>query len=412
MNKGYLSVLAIAGLFFVSCSDDNDNGIPVDPNPTVTAPATYVFERGGNTTVSFSGQTTRIKMAEELISALKDPTATEAQLDAMFAHVEGNADFSDADLNASDKSIRSKTAASRDYFSTNAVEATAIKEKFDGWIKEQVDVVFPNWNTDAAAGVAGKIQEAGGGSTRYVNGKGLELNQAINKGLIGALMADQMLNNYLGVNVLDEGTNVADNDAGTVATDKNYTTMEHKWDEAYGYLFGTSPDAATPLTNIGTGSTQKGDDSFLNKYLDRVNDDADFNGIAQDIYDALKLGRAAIVAKNYTVRGEQAKIVRDLVSKVIAIRAVYYLQQGKNNLATDKAAAFHDLSEGFGFIESLRFTRNTSNNEPYFTTSEISEFTNKLLTGNGFWDVTGATLDEISEDIAEKFDFTVAQAGS
>ncbi|SNR16012.1 DUF4856 domain-containing protein [Tenacibaculum jejuense] len=408
MKKGYLSVLAIAGLFFVSCSDD-DNNIPDNPNVEVEAPDTYKFERNGSTSVSYSGQTTRIKMAEELISSLKDdpsstaiPTTTEAQLDGMFAHVEGNADFSDADLNASDKSIRSKTAASRDYFFSNVVEGTVIKEKFDNWIAEQVDVVFPNWNTDAAPGVAGRIQEAGGGSNRLVNGKGLELDQAVNKTLIGALMVDQMLNNYLGVLVLDEGTNVADNDNQVLATDKNYTNMEHKWDEAFGYLYGTD-DAENPQYNA---------DSFLSKYVFRVEGDSDFVGISKKIYDAFKKGRQAIVVKNYAEREAQAKIIRDEVSKIIAIRAVYYLQQAKLTLATDKGAAFHDLSEGYGFIESLRFTRNTADNAPYFTATEISGFTNDLLEGNGFWDVTPATLDEISKDIADKFDFTVEKAGS
>ncbi|WP_299681723.1 DUF4856 domain-containing protein [uncultured Tenacibaculum sp.] len=408
MKKVFLSALTVSSLLFVSCSDD-DNNIPENPDAEVVAPDTYKFERNGSTSVSYSGQTTRIKMAEEFISALKNdpssttiPTTTEAILDGMFAHVEGNADFSDADLNASDKSIRSKTAASRDYFFSNVVEGTAIKEKFDGWIAEQVDVVFPNWNTNAAAGVAGRIQEAGGGSNRLVNGKGLELNQAINKTLIGALMVDQMLNNYLGFLVLDEGTNVADNDNQVLATDKNYTNMEHKWDEAFGYLYGTD-DAENPQYNA---------DSFLSKYVSRVEGDTDFAGISQKIYDAFKKGRQAIVVKNYTEREAQAKIIRDEVSKIIAIRAVYYLQQAKLTLATDKGSAFHDLSEGFGFIESLRFTRNTSTNEPYFTTSEISEFTSKLLEGNGFWDVTNATLDEISDEIADKFDFTVEQAGS
>ncbi|WP_442266700.1 DUF4856 domain-containing protein [Tenacibaculum sp. ZS6-P6] len=408
MKKVFLSALTVSSLLFVSCSDDNNN-IPDNPDAEVVAPDTYKFERNGSTSVSYSGQTTRIKMAEEFISALKNdpsstaiPTTTEAMLDGMFAHVEGNADFSNTDLNASSKSIRSKTAASRDYFFSNVVEGTAIKEKFDGWIKEQVDVVFPNWNTNAAEGVAGRIQEAGGGSNRLVNGKGLELNQAINKTLIGALMVDQMLNNYLGILVLDEGTNVADNDNQVLATDKNYTNMEHKWDEAFGYLYGTD-NAENPQYNA---------DSFLSKYVSRVEGDTDFTGISKKIYDAFKKGRQAIVVKNYTEREAQAKIIRDEVSKIIAIRAVYYLQQAKLTLATDKASAFHDLSEGFGFIESLRFTRNTSTNAPYFTTTEITGFTNKLLEGNGFWDVTNATLDEISDAIADKFDFTVAQAGS
>ena len=59
-------------------------------------------------------------------------------------------------------------------------------------------------------------------------------------------MADQMLNNYLGSAVLDAGTNTADNDAGTLADGKNYTTMEHKWDEGFGYLYGAD-DAAVLL---------------------------------------------------------------------------------------------------------------------------------------------------------------------
>ena len=39
------------------------------------------------------------------------------------------------------------------------------------------------------------------------NAGGLEYNQLVNKGLIGALMVDQMLNNYLSAAVLDEADN-------------------------------------------------------------------------------------------------------------------------------------------------------------------------------------------------------------
>ncbi|EDP96283.1 DUF4856 domain-containing protein [Kordia algicida OT-1] len=401
MKKVIVGVLAISSFVFTSCSSDDDAGNSVDNNQVI-APATYTFARGGNTTVSYSGQTTRIQMGEEFISALKDNTRTEAELDGMFAHMEGNNDFNNADLNASGKSIRSKTAASSDYFSANTTAANAIKADFDSWIAAQVSEVFPAWANNATAGNAGQLQEAGGGSTRYINGKGLEYNQAVNKGLIGALMADQMLNNYLSTSVLDAGNNRANNDADVLEDGKNYTTMEHKWDEAFGYLYGTD-SATNPVLN---------EDSFLNKYLSRVEGDADFSGIASEVYEAFKLGRAAIVAKNYTVRDQQADIIREKISEVIAIRAVYYLQQGKNNLATDKAAAFHDLSEGFGFIYSLQFTRKPGTNEPYFTKTEVDGFITQLMTGNGFWDVTPATLDEISNTISAEFNFTTAQAGS
>tara|TARA_B110000093_G_scaffold51054_1_gene54782 strand:+ start:226 stop:1383 length:1158 start_codon:yes stop_codon:yes gene_type:complete len=385
----------------VSCDPNEDND-PIDtPDPTL-APATYNFARDGATTVSYSGQSTRIAMGQEFVSALKDETKTEAELDAMFDHQAGSADFSDADLNASSKNIRSKTAASTDLFSSNTTDATAIKNQFDSWIAEQVSDVFPNWSSDASAGVAGKIQEAGGGSTRYVNGKGVEINQAINKGLIGGLMADQMLNNYLGSAVLDAGTNTADNDAGTLADGKNYTTMEHKWDEGFGYLYGAD-DQENPTL---------GADSFLNKYLARVDGDTDFQGIATTIYDAFKLGRAAIVNKDYLTRDAQVDIIRENVSKVIAIRAVYYLQQGKANLGTDWASSFHDLSEGFGFVYSLQFTRNPGTSSAYFSTSEVNAFITTLTSGNGFWDLTADQLDTMSETIAARFGISVAQAGS
>ena len=399
--KKLLLFLTISSLLLVSCDPNEDND-PIDnPEPTV-APATYNFARDGATTVSYSGQSTRIAMGQEFVSALKDETKTEAELDAMFDHQAGSADFSDADLNASSKNIRSKTAASTDLFSSNTTDATAIKNQFDSWIAEQVSDVFPNWSSDASAGEAGKIQEAGGGSTRYVNGKGVEINQAINKGLIGGLMADQMLNNYLGSAVLDAGTNTADNDAGTLADGKNYTTMEHKWDEGFGYLYGAD-DQENPTL---------GADSFLNKYLARVDGDTDFQGIATTIYDAFKLGRAAIVNKDYLTRDAQVDIIRENVSKVIAIRAVYYLQQGKANLGTDWASSFHDLSEGFGFVYSLQFTRNPGTSSAYFSTSEVNAFITTLTSGNGFWDLTADQLDTMSETIAARFGISVAQAGS
>jgi len=353
----FFKLVCIAGLFTLgtSCSSDDDTG----GEAQVIAPVTYTFERNNETTVSFSG-------------------------------IEGANDFSNTELNASGKSVRSKTAASQDYFSANTTAAAAIKEEFDGWIKSQVDDVFTNWSTEASAGAAGFLEEGGAEPPiRYINAKGLELNQAFGKSLIGALMVDQALNNYLGKAVLDAGDNVANNDNGILAEGKNYTTMEHKWDEAYGYLYGTSQDKTNPNATIG---------------------------IADDIFDALKLGRAAIEAKNYTLRDEQAAVVREKISEIIGVRAVYYLQQGKNGLeagVVDQAAVFHDLSEGFGFIYSLQFTRNPSTDAPYFDREEVQTLLNQLMEGtNGLWDVTPATLQTMSETIAAKFSFTVAQAGS
>ncbi|MEO0723772.1 MAG: DUF4856 domain-containing protein [Bacteroidota bacterium] len=403
MKNQFLYLLAILAVLGFSACDDDDAG------PMIDVPQTYEFARDGATTVSFSGQTDRIMMGEELISGMKDFSVTVEALQNMYVNPEGVDPFSNADLNASTKSVRGKTAASADYFSSNATGSAIIKEAFDAWIAAQVNEVAPAENVLAEAGVAGQI--ADGGSVRYVNSQGLEYNQLVNKGLIGALMADQALNNYLSPAVLDAASNIDENDNGTVADGKNYTNMEHKWDEAYGYLYGTAANTADPNPTIGD------DDSFLNKYIGRVEGDPDFMGIADDIYEALKLGRAAIVAGDYKTRDEQAEIVREKVSTVIAVRAVYYLQQGKAGLETEPVnlgGVFHDLSEGYGFIYSLQFTRKPNTSEPYFSGTEVDAMLTDLLNdgANGLWDVTPATLQSLSEQIAAEFDFTVDQAGS
>jgi hypothetical protein len=179
--------------------------------------------------------------------------------------------------------------------------------------------------------------------------------------------------------------------------------MEHKWDEAFGYMYGNELDVTNPVLNV---------DQYLNKYLNRVEGDSDFEGIADDIYDAFKLGRAAIVAKDYSTRDLQVNILKEKISEIIGIRAVYYLQVAKLTLANDKGTAFHDLSEGFGFIYSLQFTRQPNSSEPYFTKAEVDGMITTLLEGAGFWDITPATLDEMSNTITAKFNFTLEQAGS
>ncbi|TYB77033.1 DUF4856 domain-containing protein [Bizionia myxarmorum] len=402
MNKIFVAA-TLTALFLSSCSSDDD--MTTTPTDTgVIAPTTYVFQRGGESTVSFGGQTTRILMAGEFVSALKDNTNSQSTLDAMFTHIEGNADFSNADLNASGKNIRSKVAASKDYFSANITVSNEIKADFDAWIAEQANEVFPNWAGTASAGVAGQLQQLNGGSTRYVTAKGLELNQAVAKGFIGGLMTDQMLNNYLSTSVLDEGANAANNNNGVLEEGEIYTSMEHKWDEAYGYLYGAELDPSFPVL---------GADSFLNTYLNQVDSNSNFSGTANAVFEAFKLGRAAIVAKNYTVRDAQAQIIREHISKVSAVRAVHYLQGGKTKIAEgDMAAAFHQLSEGFGFIYSLQFTRKPNTDSPYFSHDEVQAYVAELMAGNGFWDVSDATLDTISEEIATRFNFSVAQAAN
>lgn len=385
------------------------------PEVTVEAPATYSFSREGVSTVDFSGQTTRIRMGAELLDALLDfDNATGVSLLEMFRNEtevgEDANPFSDDALNASDKSLKSKVAASLDLFSSNTVESASVKADFETWILSQVNEVFPNENELATPGQPGQI--ADGSSTRYVNASGLEYNQLVGKSMIGGLMLDQVLNNYLSAGVLDAGDNRLNNDAATTEEGKSYTTMEHKWDEAYGYLYGTSQDLSDPNATIGQ------DDDFLNKYIGRAEGDDDFAGIAEEIYEALKLGRAAIVAGDYELRDEQVDILKEKLSEIIGIRAVYYLIQGKMALeqpTPDYGTAFHDLSEGFGFIYSLQFTTKPGQAvDRYFTRAETEDMLSRLMNDgeNSLWNVKPATLQQLAEEIAAEFSFTVDQAGN
>ncbi|MDZ7808189.1 MAG: DUF4856 domain-containing protein [Gracilimonas sp.] len=407
MRLSKLFLLPFLTIALISCDTNNS-----DDSADIDVPPTYEFERNGESSVAFSGQTTRIKMGNELFDAMSDfDNTTEQSILEMYRNQDENGNevdpFSDSDLNASSKSVKGKIAASRDYFASNATQAAEIKNDFESWLTGQVNEVFPNQNELAEPGLPGQI--ADGSKERYINGQGLEYNQMVAKGMIGALMADQMLNNYLSPSVLDEATNREENDNGETAEGSNYTNMEHKWDEAFGYIYGTSVDPANPNATIGS------DDIFLNKYTGQVSEDDDFSTLAEDIYEAFKLGRAAIVAGDYEVRDEQAAIIQEAISTVIGVRGVYYLQAGKLQIeANELGSAFHSLSEGYGFIYSLQFTRVPGTNQPYMSHSEVEAMLTDLLDDgeNGLWDLETSTLDALSEQIANKFDFTVEEAAS
>ena len=76
MKNYKLILIMFLGTFLFACEDE-----VVDPIITVTPPATYTFERGGQTTVSYSGQSARLEMAGELSVWLNTPTKTAAELD-------------------------------------------------------------------------------------------------------------------------------------------------------------------------------------------------------------------------------------------------------------------------------------------------------------------------------------------
>lgn len=393
------SALTIASLSIISCT--NDDSTSEEPIANYTVPATYTFDRNSSTTVDFSGQSSRLLMLEEMGNVIKNAAtngtiADKTVLSNMYSNA--NNPFSTTDLNTSGKQLKDKTAASKDYFELYlGGGSTTEKLSVQAFFETQLTLAQQaSLGTNAAAGVAGAYLD--GTSKRLFAPNGLEPQQILLKGMMGASFMDQIVNNYLSKNKLDEGSNKTNNSNKIVETGKTYTTMEHNWDEAYGYIYGVD----------GT--------KFWSSYISQVNADADFNTLTADINLAFRKGRAAIVANDYATRDAQIAIIKAKLALVSAVRAVFYLQEGKGKLVTDKGAkAFHALSEAYGFIISLRYTNNPATNAPYFTKSEVDAMLANMVSGtNGLWDIDtlGAKLDAVSTQIAVKFGFTVAQAAT
>ena len=381
MKIKYFKLLLLAlPLIFISCSDDDDE------NNIVVAPNTYEFTRDGASTVSFSGQTARLNMADEIYSALNTNTFTKAQLLEMFNDGTG---FSDATLNSSGKQVGSKTAAG----CSHGPLATT-KARYTSMLEDFADNVVPAWTATAANGQAGLLTDSA--RSINVNANGWEVDQTFIKGIIGGMCVDQIVNNYLDACQLDSGTRRADNDNGVLASGKNYTDMEHKWDEGFGYLYGQEADA----TRADLGTSPNGNGTTLNKYFKKINDSNE-PGLASTVYDAFKLGRAAIVAGNYDVRDAQAAIIKVNLSKVVGYKAVDYLESYMTKKAATPADAVHALSEGYGFILSLMFT-NDGTGLPYFSESEVNSMLSKL---SNFWTVQDSDLTQMVNDIKGRFNF-------
>ena len=403
-NKIYKPILLtlLTSIIFISCSKDDDVeyitetitetvivtetqtvNVEVPVTVNVEVPYSYEFARAGVSTVSFSGQTARLNMADELYAALNTNTFTKAQMLEMFNDGTG---FSDASLNSSGKKMGNKTAAS-------PLASSTVKPQFDAMITDFADNVIPNWATDASNGQAGVLTDAT--RTIHVNAKGHEIDQTFIKGIIGAMTVDQIVNNYITPYQLDSGTRVADNDNGVLSSGKDYTDMEHKWDEGFGYLYGQEADAS----RLDLGTSPTGNGTTLNKYFKKINASNQV-GIGVSVFDAFRRGRAYIVAKLYDDRDAQATIIKKELSKVIAYKAVDYLNGYMTKIAAGNTAdAFHALSEGYGFIMSLQFT-NDGNDNPYFTNSEVNAF---LALMDNFWTVENSNLESIRDEISAKF---------
>lgn len=398
--KSRILFIAIAGtMLFSSCEEDTKE---------VNAPSTYEFTKDNVSSVSYGGQQTRLDMHNQLKSAVSSATSNTIELstlNSMYNHQANDNDFTDgvvfdaATLNASSKNLASKSGASTTY-------AEDVKVQFNDWFTGAA--TNSNSTSEASHGLAGYMDRKADGSKKIlVDANGLEYTQLVSKSLMGAVELDQIVNGYLTASKLEVENNK--NEDG-----KSYTKMEHHWDEAFGYTaLNINAKNYTTLDEVPADELDAVD-RFWGEYIYGVNTSTAGNGIKDKIMNAFLKGRAAIVAKVYDVRDEQATIIKKELSKVCAIRAVYYLAKGKPNVkatnVNDKAGAFHALSEGYGFVYGLQFT-NDGTNKPYFSKSEVDEMLSIFTSNGGLYSSSIETdIDALASKIATKFGFKVEDA--
>lgn len=354
MHKKLLLSASIAfTAIFSSCDKDNP-----EPEVKFEVPATYDFARNSATSVDYSGQTQRQNMMKEIATYLSTAT-TGAVLDPtklINMYENTNAPFTDASLNAAtSKKLSDKTSASAAHVAHQGSTINWFKSILQGAASASESLL------PAAKGTAGVISTIGASPKHYlVDEKGIEYSQLFQKALMGACFMDQAVNNYL------SDAKLINND--NVETGKNYTTMEHSWDEAYGYF--------TKVNDLKFEGTQ--DRGYWGGYFYGLEAT---NQIASKTYEAFRTGRAAIVAKNYAERDKQRAIIRQNFETVCMTKALHYLGESKKKIdAGNFASAFHELSEGLGFIYSLQYAPSAK-----ISAAKATEWMNLLTSGDGFW---------------------------
>jgi FlaG/FlaF family flagellin (archaellin) len=374
-----LSVLSLA-----SCSEDEVSHLrpSIDYSlATAETPYSELFEdTNGVTTVDLSEGNSRHKMFQALNYYSTSSVSANAHIDAaklksLFSNT-GNP-FTDistssisvvgADLNSSNVQLKDKVASSK-----SSGEADAARARFES-LFDQIDAASNSVNVTASQGVAGKL------GTYLVDAKGIEIAQIIQKSLIGALQLD-----YIGNVLLDAGL-TADNHS--VVGDKNYTQLEHNWDEAYGFLT-LNPIYLAGSTNDTRGTVEFGAGSYIWEYN---------KASYAKIYPAFLKGRVAIVNNDKAEYQAQATFIRTEFEKAIASAALGYLDKWKTG--TTDAARAHAIGEGLGFIYSLRFATIHGGD---------AAFSDDILDGlidspNGFWDLTASKINTASDAIKAKF---------
>lgn len=359
MKNCLFSALALSVLVFTSCGDDDtneDNGIDagflasnLDDLGDIDLdgfdiPETYDIE-GVFAPGAYNGQKRRIAQLEQIKDVTRDQPIT-WELDSAI-------------VIGSTYELFTGTAAEGADLQTK-IDELNFDEGFTGIADDFVALATlleesSQTNTgDASNGTAGVADD------RHFSANGLEYAQILEKGLYGALLYDQMVDDYLRLSQAGADNAAGNNQAGTDNYAEYGTDRQHRWDEAFGYL-GADPD-----TYPNAASTSDGDGVFIANYTFDFSDETESAygiNMAQKLMNAFIVGRAALKAGEgltetdeveYTDVFNAARADAKLYTEAgIAAAAFHYLNAAIEDVTdVDK---LHHLSEAIAFIYALSF---------------------------------------------------------
>ena len=340
-------------LLITACSDDEGN-LPAPYNP----PESYSFDN-----VSFSGQTDRLNMLSEMISTIDQVTSGTAPdattLLNMYANE--NSPFSNPDLNASTKQLKSKT-----YSGLGAIDANEIEAYINAFAEDAAMYKDSTW----APGQPGIVTKADGSGSYFLNADGVEYSEIIEKTLMHAVFY------YQACEVYTREGKIGDAVDNTIVTPGKGTDMEHHWDEAFGY-WGVD-------TNVTASNFESANLKYFGKYAKK----GEAVGLPtfQNLLTAFISGRYAISTMDYTSRDEAAQEVRQHWEMVSVTTGIHYLNGAIANVGDD-ARFYHELSEAYTFIQGLAY-----NQDRLISTSDWAAML-ALIEVNGEASFTGVSVD-------------------
>ncbi len=356
MRKILLSAFFFSLFMFAACDREN--------TPDYDIPSDY----SGFSLVSYSGQTERLDMLEEMTTYMKTANTQgvvldEAVLLALYENSGNTFSFT------SEKQLKNKTFAAaqaqvEDRIAKIALASQSTQEGYNG--------------------IAGVVTSNDGANSYLFDENGFELTQLIEKGLMGSCFYYQATGVYL------TDAKTADTEDNTNVDPIEGTALQHHYDEAFGY-WGVPQDFPTNTEGI----------RFWGKYCNTTDEALSTN---TRLMAAFCKGRAAIDNNDFTAKNEARDEIRAIWEEVAAGTAIHYIRAAKESI-TDDALRNHTLSEAFAFIEALRYNP---------VGSVDADLSNSWLSqlGSNFYEVSESQLDNLISEIANHMGFTDVQVAA